>query len=220
MQSSDHDDPPPTWQARTAEKGPGIRDARPDSALDCGPPIEWKDLNASVREKAIRTIARSGRLPRSEAEDLVVDAMVRLIRLRPTVRNPGALLTTAALNLLWEKLGRDKRAEPLPLVHESPDQESYGPPEPADERSTDTVDAIADEEDLKLQTARMLSAMERLRPEDRSLLHAYYFENRSPKAMDNEQSNRPGTTRERLHRARAQLRKALAQHGGKTGSSS
>src|SRR5690349_10026045 len=159
MPNSEHDDPPPPGQPRSTQKQRTADASSSVAPIEHRPPLEWKDLTTSVRERAINTVARCGRITRTQAEDLVVDAMVRLIRLRPPVRNPAALLTRAALNLLWAKLRRDKLREALPLVHESPDQEAYEPREPADERAGDAADALADREEIQLQATRVLSAL-------------------------------------------------------------
>jgi RNA polymerase sigma factor (sigma-70 family) len=163
---------------------------------------------------------RRSKVSRAEAEDLVVDAMLRVIRLRPIARNPEALLATAAVNLFYDTRRRDAGPQGRVAIAQSLGNgaESIVAEGPID-HSTDPALELGEKEDLALHSAGLNEAVARLPPMDRLLLNSYYFEGRSLSAIDQERGELPGTAKVRLHRARRRLRKLVGADGDAVGRS-
>jgi RNA polymerase sigma factor (sigma-70 family) len=176
--------------------------------------IEWDDLGPDTREFATRALMKIGRLRREVAEELVQDAVVRIMVRRPMVTKPGALLVETAVNLLRRN---HSNATNLPHHFSWGDQVvSRGEPqaseEPTDERADPHTDTVNQE-----AAARLHRALDRLRPTDREVLHAIYFQGRTFEELEAEQGLRPGTVRCQLHRARGKLLQALGRTNTRSG---
>jgi RNA polymerase sigma factor (sigma-70 family) len=153
-------------------------------------------------------VVSCGRVALSDAEDLVMDAVVKLHHLQTHPRNAHALLFTAAMNGLRSKRrtqiirtrnslvddcggGRTR----LDWVH-SPDSEGLARLE-------------ANENEVLLRQM-LREAFGRLSATDREVLAAYYFENRPLRSIDQERGDRIGAAKVRLFRARRRLQRVLA----------
>lgn len=150
---------------------------------------------------------RRARITRVDAEDVVVDAMLRLIVSRPVARNAEALLTTSALNLLYTAKRREASLpKRLTITPDLGDSSEAAVAEGPVDHSADPVPQLGDEEERALRSAALRSALGSLSETDRSLLTSYYFDGRSLCAIDSERGDPPGTAKVRIHRARGRLR--------------
>lgn len=168
--------------------------------------LEWSDITTEAREAATRATMRRVSLSRHDAEDIVANAIVRLMHTRPFVRSPIGLLTMASVNLaITERrihAGRPTICELSELV------ESSRLEEPSDPNS-DHVTQIIDKEERASQAFRLHTYLDQLSPVDKSILLAHYIEGRSLKSIDEERGDKQGTANVRLHRARQRLAKLI-----------
>jgi RNA polymerase sigma factor (sigma-70 family) len=179
-------------------------------AVPKGAPIDWSDLGSETRETAIQRLIYRTKMSRAEAEDAVASAVVRLMRLRPTVRDPRELLVIAALNEFrrdWRRLA--SRGNRLALAHSLDDPEHVAVVKSLPDDKPDPSAEVSDGEEQTVRNEQLRAALERLSPLERSLLTAYYFEGRSPQQIDQERGDKPGTAQCRIHRARGRLRSIL-----------
>lgn len=170
-------------------------------------PIEWEDMRPEFRELAIRTVAARGRLPLEEAEDVVFDAMLKIMNTQPEVSNLRAYLVRASINELTSRKRRaGRRPNFVRFAEESGGEYPSAVHEVAGEEAATPVALLAEEETRALNSKRIQDAMSRLSEADRAILHAYYFEDRSLSDMDRDSGERPGTAQGRVFRARRRLR--------------
>jgi DNA-directed RNA polymerase specialized sigma24 family protein len=176
-----------------------------------GSPIDWSDLSSETRETAIRRLVYRTKMPRVQAEDAVANAVVRLMRLRPTVRrDPTELLVVAALNEFrgdWG--GTANRGHRLALAHSLDDPNHVAVVEDLADRTPDPAAQSADDDERKARNKELRAAFAHLPPMDRSVLAAYYFEGKAAIKIDEERGDPPGTAKCRIHRARQRLRGLL-----------
>lgn len=174
--------------------------------------LEWSDLNADVREMAVRATMRRGCVAREVAEEVVASAIVRLMQRRPMVRDPKALLVAASFNMLLNERRRhaSRPAHFAFVRHVGEEDDSVVSDEPADERADPASEAMEREERAR-QGVRLHAALQQLSPTDRLILSAVYFEGRSLKLIDEEREDQRGAAKVRLFRARQRLAKLLEE---------
>lgn len=168
--------------------------------------LEWSDLDDATREHAVASTIRICRVSRDQAEDLVASAVVRLMTIRPVVRNPKALLIEASVNLL--RTQRRRRPEPRLLSVDTHDDDAAEASEPMDER-TGHVEQLLEQELRDSWSSRVLTAIDQLKPADRSVLTEYYLQGRPLIAIDDDRGDRRGTAKLHVHRARSRLLRIL-----------
>jgi RNA polymerase sigma factor (sigma-70 family) len=180
--------------------------------------IEWEDLDASTQGDAIRVLMSMTELGPSEAEDFVSEAVLRLMRLRPLVTNPRALLVRTALNLFYRARELEARGGPCASLDDvsADDRDRNGAPEPADERE-DPASAVAEREAEGAAHSRLHRALARLRADDRARIEARYFEGQRLVDLERAEGHKEGTARSQLHRARERLLKAWTDSGARPG---
>lgn len=159
------------------------------------------------RELAIRTVAARGRMTLQEAEDVVFDAMLKIMNTQPEVSNVRAYLLRAAINELnSQKRRAGRRPRFVRFAEESDGEYPSAVHEVAGEEAATPVAQLVEEEEKAINSKKIQEAMSRLSETDRAILHAYYFEDRSLSDMDRDSGERPGTAQSRVFRARRRLR--------------
>ena len=120
-----------------------------------------------------------------EAEDAVQDTFVRYLERAPqNLEYPAAWLLRVLVNGCKSRLRLAwRRGDPLPDTLSAPGPEEY----------------------------QELEELFSLPPEDRAVIHLYYYEGYSTEEIARILGCRPGTVRSRLSRARDKLRKLLAE---------
>ena len=120
-----------------------------------------------------------------EAEDAVQDTFVRYLERAPqNLEYPAAWLLRVLVNGCKSRLRLAwRRVDPLPDTLSAPGPEEY----------------------------QELEELFSLPPEDRAVIHLYYYEGYSTEEIARILGCRPGTGRSRLSRARDKLRKLLAE---------
>lgn len=145
-------------------------------------PVDWEALVTQNENRLYRTALTMLGDPQ-EAEDAVQDAFVRFLERRPgDLESPGAWLMRVLVNGCKSRLRLAwRRVGPLPDTLANP-----GPEEREE-----------------------LEELFSLPPEDRAVVHLYYYEGWSTDEIAQMLGQRPGTVRSRLSRAREKLRKLL-----------
>ena len=145
-------------------------------------PVDWETLVTQNENRLYRAALAILGDPH-EAEDAVQDAFVRYLERRPeNLENPGALLMRVLVNGCKSRLRLAwRQVGPLP----------------------ETLAAPGPEEREELEELFSLP------PEDRAVLHLYYYEGWSTNEIAQMLGQRPGSVRSRLSRARGKLRKLL-----------
>ena len=173
---------------------------------DAEPPI-WDVLDGETREIATRTVMRNAHVSRQKAEDTVLDAVVRIAPSGCHYQNVRSFLITTALNLIRSERRREGGRRQYCAI-------AYSTAHPVAEvsdrltaREDEPLSAMIGEEEAQQRKAALKKALDQLSEPDRFLLTAYYFERRSLIAMDDEQGERRGTAKLRLHRVRERLRR-------------
>ena len=147
-------------------------------------PVDWEELVVQNENRLYRAALAILGHPQ-EAEDAVQDTFVRYLERAPqNLEYPAAWLLRVLVNGCKSRLRLAwRRVDPLP----------------------DTLSAPGPEEYQELE--ELLS----LPPEDRAVIHLYYYEGYSTEEIARILGCRPGTVRSRLSRARDKLRKLLAE---------
>ena len=145
-------------------------------------PVDWETLVTQNENRLYRAALAILGDPH-EAEDAVQDAFVRYLERRPeNLENPGAWLLRVLVNGCKSRLRLAwRQVGPLP----------------------ETLAAPGPEEREELEELFSLP------PEDRAVLHLYYYEGWSTNEIAQMLGQRPGSVRSRLSRARGKLRKLL-----------
>lgn len=145
-------------------------------------PVDWETLVTQNENRLYRAALAILGDPH-EAEDAVQDAFVRYLERRPeNLENPGAWLMRVLVNGCKSRLRLAwRQVGPLP----------------------ETLAAPGPEEREELEELFSLP------PEDRAVIHLYYYEGWSTNEIAQMLGQRPGSVRSRLSRARGKLRKLL-----------
>ena len=145
-------------------------------------PVDWEGLVTHNETRLYRAALAILGDPH-EAEDAVQDAFVRYLEKAPAnLENPSAWLMRVLVNGCKSRLRLAwRRVGPLP----------------------DTLPVPGPEEGEELEELFALP------PEDRALIHLYYYEGYSTAEIAQLLGCQPGTVRSRLSRAREKLRKLL-----------
>ena len=147
-------------------------------------PVDWEKLVTDNQNRLYRAaLAILG--DSQEAEDAVQDAFVKFLEKAPDqLEHPGAWLMRVLVNGCKSRLRlRWRQTVPLP----------------------DTLPAPGPEE------RRELEELFALPPEDRAVIHLFYYEGYATDEIARITGRRPGTVRARLTRARQKLRKLLEE---------
>ncbi len=154
-------------------------------------PAAWETLVLENESKLYRAALAILGDPQ-EAEDAVQDAFLKYLEKAPReLEVPGAWLMRVLVNGCKSRL-RLKWRQVLPL----PDALPVPSPEEKEE----------------------LEELWQLPPEERACIHLFYYEGYSTDEIARMMSAAPGTVRSRLSRARARLKKLLADEEGKESS--
>ena len=147
-------------------------------------PVDWEKLVTDNQNRLYRAALAILGDPQ-EAEDAVQDAFVKFLEKAPDqLEHPGAWLMRVLVNGCKSRLRlRWRQTVPLP----------------------DTLPAPGPEE------RRELEELFALPPEDRAVIHLFYYEGYSTDEIARITGRRPGTVRARLTRARQKLRKLLEE---------
>ena len=147
-----------------------------------GRPADWEQLVHDNENRLYRAALAILGHPQ-EAEDAVQDAFVRYLERAPAdLERPGAWLMRVLVNGCRSRLRLAWRREcPLPETLPAP-----GPEE-------------------RQEVEELFS----LPPQDRAVLHLFYYEGYSTGEIAQMTGQRPGTVRARLTRARQRLRKLI-----------
>lgn len=147
-------------------------------------PVDWEALIADNENRLYRAALAILGDPQ-EAEDAVQDAFVTFLEKAPGVLDsPSAWLMRVLVNGCRSRLRLAwRRVGPLP----------------------ETLPAPAPEERAELEELFSLP------PEDRALIHLFYYEGYSTAEIAQMAGLQPGTVRTRLTRIRARLRKLLEE---------
>lgn len=149
-------------------------------------PVDWEQL-VNENENRLYRAALAILGDSHEAEDAVQDAFVKYLEKAPTqLENPAAWLMRVLVNGCKSRLRRAGRQE-LPLL--------------------DTIPAPEPEERPALEAVLALP------PEDRAVIHLFYYEGYSAQEIARITGQLPGTVRSRLSRAREKLRSLLSEQG-------
>lgn len=145
-------------------------------------PVDWETFVTENENRLYRTALAILGHPQ-EAEDAVQDAFVCYLEKAPKdLKNPSAWLLCVLVNGCKSRLRLAwRRVCPLPETMPAPDQEERGE----------------------------LEELFSLPPEDRAVIHLYYYEGYSTDEVARMLGCRPGTVRSRMSRARARLKKLL-----------
>lgn len=149
-------------------------------------PVDWEKLVTENETRLYRAALAILGDPQ-EAEDAVQDAFLKFWEKAPTgLERPGAWLTRVLVNGCKSRLRLAwRRVGPLP----------------------ETLPAPGPEEREELEELFALP------PEDRAVIHLFYYEGWSADEIAEMTGQRPGTVRSRLCRARAKLKRLLADSG-------
>lgn len=142
----------------------------------------------------------------ADAEDITQDVMLRYLQYRPAFESAEHTkawfirVTVQRVADFWRQNGRHRESLSLdaPLNADSDRQTTFAETLPA----VDEWPAV----DFGLDLAR---AMARLKPQEREILHLYYYENLSGDEIAGILQRRPGTVRMQLKRARSALKNAF-----------
>ena len=147
-------------------------------------PVDWEKLVTDNQNRLYRAALAILGDPQ-EAEDAVQDAFVKFLEKAPDqLEHPGAWLMRVLVNGCKSRLRlRWRQTVPLP----------------------DTLPAPGPEE------RRELEELFALPPEDRAVIHLFYYEGYATDEIARITGRRPGTVRARLTRARQKLRKLLEE---------
>ncbi len=147
-------------------------------------PVDWEELVTQNETRLYRAALAILGHPH-EAEDAVQDAFVRYLEKAPAnLENPSAWLMRVLVNGCKSRLRLAwRRVGPLP----------------------DALPAPGPEEHEELEELFALP------PEDRAVIHLYYYEGCSTAEIARMLGCQPGTVRSRLFRARERLRKLLEE---------
>ena len=149
-------------------------------------PVDWEQL-VNENENRLYRAALAILGDSHEAEDAVQDTFVKYLEKAPAqLENPAAWLMRVLVNGCKSRLRRAERRE-LPL--------------------TDTIPAPEPEERPALEAVLALP------PEDRAVIHLFYYEGYSAQEIARITGQLPGTVRSRLSRARGKLRSLLSDQG-------
>lgn len=145
-------------------------------------PVDWENLVTQNENRLYRAALAILENPQ-EAEDAVQDAFLRFLERAPEqLDSPAAWLMRVLVNGCRSRLRLSwRRVGPLP----------------------ETLPAPGPEEREELEELFSLP------PEDRAVIHLYYYEGYSTGEIAEMLGQRPGTVRSRLSRAREKLRKLL-----------
>lgn len=145
-------------------------------------PVDWEALVNDNENRLYRAALAILGDPQ-EAEDAVQDAFVRFLeKAPPDLREPGAWLTRVLVNGCRSRLRSAwRRVGPLP--------ENLPVPGPEEREEIEELFSLP--------------------PEDRAILHLFYYEDRTTDEIARLLDVRPGTVRSRLTRARKRLRKLM-----------
>ena len=145
-------------------------------------PVDWETLVTENENRLYRAALAILGDPQ-EAEDAVQDAFLAFLEKAPDdLEHPGAWLMRVAVNSCRSRLRRAWRRE-LPLP--------------------DTLPAPGPEERQELEELFALP------PEDRAVIHLFYYEGLSTGEIARLTGQAEGTVRSRLSRARSRLRRLL-----------
>lgn len=147
-------------------------------------PVDWEILVTEQENRLYRTALAILGHPQ-EAEDAVQDTFIRFLEKAPkNLEHPGAWLMRVLINRCKSHLRLSwRQAEPLPDTLASP-----GPEEREE-----------------------LEELFSLPPEERVVIHLYYYEGYSTDEVARMLGCRPGTVRSRMSRARSKLKKLLTE---------
>ena len=147
-------------------------------------PVDWEKLVTDNQNRLYRAALAILGDPQ-EAEDAVQDAFVKFLEKAPDqLEHPGAWLMRVLVNGCKSRLRlRWRQTVPLPGTLPAP-----GPEE-----------------------RRELEELFALPPEDRAVIHLFYYEGYATDEIARITGRRPGTVRARLTRARQKLRKLLEE---------
>ena len=147
-------------------------------------PVDWEALVTENENRLYRAALAILGDPQ-EAEDAVQDAFVRYLERAPReVEQPGAWLMRVLVNGCKSRLRLAwRRVGPLP--------DSLPTPGPEERQELEELYALP--------------------PEDRAVIHLFYYEGYSTEEIAALTGRRPGTVRTRLSRARDKLRKLLEE---------
>ena len=147
-------------------------------------PVDWEELVVQNENRLYRAALAILGHPQ-EAEDAVQDTFVRYLERAPQdLEHPAAWLLRVLVNGCKSRLRLAwRRVGPLPDTLSAPGPEEY----------------------------QELEELFSLPPEDRAVIHLYYYEGYSTEEIARMLGCRPGTVRSRLSRARDKLRKLLAE---------
>ena len=147
-------------------------------------PVDWETLVTENETRLYRAALAILGDPQ-EAEDAVQDAFVRYLERAPReVEQPGAWLMRVLVNGCKSRLRLAwRRVGPLP--------DSLPTPGPEERQELEELYALP--------------------PEDRAVIHLFYYEGYSTEEIAALTGRRPGTVRTRLSRARDKLRKLLEE---------
>lgn len=147
-------------------------------------PVDWEELVIQNENRLYRAALAILGHPQ-EAEDAVQDTFVRYLERAPQdLEHPAAWLLRVLVNGCKSRLRLAwRRVGPLPDTLSTPGPEEY----------------------------QELEELFSLPPEDRAVIHLYYYEGYSTEEIARILGCRPGTVRSRLSRARDKLRKLLAE---------
>lgn len=147
-------------------------------------PVDWEELVTQNENRLYRAALAILGDPQ-EAEDAVQDAFVRYLEKAPRdLENPGAWLTRVLVNGCKSRLR-------LAWRHVGPLPETLPTPGPEEREELEELFALP--------------------PEDRAVIHLYYYEGYSTDEIARMLGQRPGTVRSRMSRAREKLRKLLTE---------
>ena len=147
-------------------------------------PVDWETLVAQQENRLYRAALAILGDPQ-EAEDAVQDAFVAFLEKAPAqLEHPGAWLMRVLVNGCRSRLRLAWRREcPLP--------ETLPAPGPEERREVEELFSLP--------------------PQDRAVLHLFYYEGYSTGEIAQMTGHRPGTVRARLTRARQRLRKLIGE---------
>jgi RNA polymerase sigma-70 factor, ECF subfamily len=148
---------------------------------------DWSDLRLRCLKETRRVLGHGG-----AAEDATQEALIRAWRQRDSCqdpRRPGPWISTIARREALRLANRHRRDMCLDFARTAPP------------RPLDTGDCEAGEE--------LLAAVEDLDPDDRWLVFAHYWQDRSYRELSRELDCPEATVRVRLFRLRRRLREAL-----------
>lgn len=206
-----HDEREP-GEARS-EPPPSRSDQDASDATARRPPgkrITWDDFDSRTRSLAVHEVMRRCHMPRRRAEELVTDAMIRLVRLEAVARHPRRLLIHTAIRELqseWRRQSTHVRRLVGDDAH-VPHIETLGSRAKFDDAG-EVGDRVANDEASRIRMSRLRTAIDRLPEPDRRLIQALYFDERSLADIAEEHDCTRVAVKTRLWRARERLRDAL-----------